>query len=114
LEKKSLLKLAYQKLLLYRGLELYADRDYANALTMFKKSIDGQIEAAITARATFWKAETEYVLDDYKNALLSFKQFQDCLALLLHLNIKYQLQYRLHLFQTQGIRSSGYLLSKPN
>jgi hypothetical protein len=39
---------------------------------MFKKSIDGQIEAA--ARATFWKA-TEYVLDDYKNALLSFKQF---------------------------------------
>jgi hypothetical protein len=29
-----------------------------NALTMFKKSIDGQIEAAITARATFWKAET--------------------------------------------------------
>jgi hypothetical protein len=42
---------------------------------MFKKSIDGQIEAAITARATFWKAETEYVLDDYKNALLSFKQF---------------------------------------
>jgi hypothetical protein len=39
---------------------------------MFKKSIDGQIEAAITARATFWKAETEYVLDDYKNALLSF------------------------------------------
>jgi hypothetical protein len=55
---------------------------------MFKKSIDGQIEAAITARATFWKAETEYVLDDYKNALLSFKVFQDCLALLLHLNIK--------------------------
>jgi TolA-binding protein len=65
--------LAYQKLL-FRGLELYADRDYAEALTMFKKSIDGQIEAAI-ARATFWKAETEYVLDDYKNALLSFKQF---------------------------------------
>jgi hypothetical protein len=28
-----------------------------NALTMFKKSIDGQIEA--TARATFWKAETD-------------------------------------------------------
>jgi hypothetical protein len=73
---------------------------------MFKKSIDGQIEAAITARATFWKAETEYVLD-YKNALLSFKQFSG--LSLLHLNIKHQLQYRLHLFQTQGIRSSGYL-----
>jgi TolA-binding protein len=57
-------KLAYQKKLLYRGLELYADRDYAEAL-MFKKSIDGQ-RSAMTARATFWKAETEYVLDDYK------------------------------------------------
>jgi hypothetical protein len=79
---------------------------------MFKKSIDGQIEAAITARATFWKAETEYVLDDYKNALLSFKQFSGLSRALLHLNKKYQLQYRLHLFQTQGIRSS--LLSKPN
>jgi hypothetical protein len=32
---------------------------------MFKKSIDGQ-RSAMTARATFWKAETEYVLDDYK------------------------------------------------
>jgi hypothetical protein len=53
LEKIEALKInwLYQKLL-YRGLELYADRDYANALTMFKKSIDGQIEAAITARAT--------------------------------------------------------------
>jgi TolA-binding protein len=45
------------------------------ALKMFKKSIDGQVDAAMTARATFWKAETEYVLDDYKNALLSFRQF---------------------------------------
>jgi tetratricopeptide (TPR) repeat protein len=68
-------KLAYQKVTFYRGLELHADREYAEALKMFKKSIDGQMDAAMTARATFWKAETEYVLDDYKNALLSFKQF---------------------------------------
>jgi TolA-binding protein len=67
LEKIEALKINWHiKSYFYRGLELYADRDYANALTMFKKSIDGQIEAAITARATFWKAETEYVLDDYK------------------------------------------------
>jgi tetratricopeptide (TPR) repeat protein len=68
-------KLVYQKVTFYRGLELYADRDYAEALKMFKKSIDGQIDLAMTARATFWKAETEYVLDDYKNASLSFRQF---------------------------------------
>ncbi|EIA08984.1 tetratricopeptide repeat protein [Flavobacterium frigoris] len=68
-------RLAYQKVTFYRGLELYADRNYSEAATMFKKSIDGQIDADFTARATFWKGETEYVLDDYKNALLSYKQF---------------------------------------
>jgi len=68
-------KLAYQKVTFYRGLELYADRNYQEAATMFQKSIGGQIDADFAARATFWKAETEYVLDDYKNALLSYKQF---------------------------------------
>jgi hypothetical protein len=41
---------------------------------MLRKSIDGQIDASFTARATFWKGETEYVLDDFKN-LFSSKQF---------------------------------------
>lgn len=68
-------RLAYQKVTFYRGLELYSDRSYQEAATMFKKSIDGQIDADFTARATFWKGETEYVLNDYTNALLSYKQF---------------------------------------
>ena len=68
-------KVAYQKVTFYRGLELYDDRDYPEALRMFKKSIDGQIDATFTARAIFWKAESEYVLNDYQNALLSYKQF---------------------------------------
>jgi tetratricopeptide (TPR) repeat protein len=89
-------KSAYQKVTFYRGLELYADRDYLEALKMFKKSIDGQIEPAITARATFWKAETEYVLDDYKNALLSFRQFSGLLrasAAPEYKNINYNIAY---------------------
>ena len=68
-------KLAYQKVTFYRGLELYADRNYPEAAKMFKKSLDEHIDASFTARATFWKGETEYVLGDYKSALLSFKQF---------------------------------------
>jgi tetratricopeptide (TPR) repeat protein len=68
-------KLAYQKVTFYRGLELYADRNYQEAATMFEKSIDGQIDASFSARATFWKGETEYVLDIFKNAVLSYKQF---------------------------------------
>ncbi|MFT5715279.1 MAG: TolA-binding protein, partial [Flavobacterium sp.] len=49
--------------------------NFQEAATMFKKSIDGQIDADFAARSTFWKGETEYVLDDYRNALLSYKQF---------------------------------------
>ena len=68
-------KLAYQKVTFYRGLELYTDGKYQEAATLFEKSLDQQKDAKFTARATFWKGETEYVLDDFKNAVLSYKQF---------------------------------------
>lgn len=69
-------KLAYQKVTFYRGLELYTDGKYQEAATLFSNSLDVQKDAKFTARATFWKGETEYVLDDFKNAVLSYKQFQ--------------------------------------
>lgn len=69
-------KAAYQKVTFYRGLELYTDGDYQEALKMFKKSIAEQKDQKFTARATFWKGETEYVLDNFNEALLSFKQFE--------------------------------------
>ncbi|MFE3870833.1 tetratricopeptide repeat protein [Flavobacterium sp. ZS1P70] len=68
-------KLAYQKVLFYRGLELYTDGNYEEASKMFTKSISEQRDATFTARATFWKGETEYVQNDFKEALISFKQF---------------------------------------
>lgn len=68
-------KEAYQKVTFYRGLELYTDGSYPEALAMFKKSIAEPRNAKFTARATFWKGETEYVLDSFNEALLDFKQF---------------------------------------
>lgn len=68
-------KLAYQKVLFYRGLELYNESNYAEALKMFNGAVKEQKNAEFTARATFWKAESEYVTDDFRNALLSYKQF---------------------------------------
>lgn len=68
-------KSAYQKVTFYRGLELYTDGNYTDALAMFKKSIAQPSDAKFTARATFWKAETEYVQDKFSEALISFKQF---------------------------------------
>jgi TolA-binding protein len=69
-------KLAYQKVTFYRGLELYTDKKYQEAAIVFEKSLDQQKDVKFTARATFWKGETEYVLNDFKNAVLSYKQFQ--------------------------------------
>jgi TolA-binding protein len=68
-------KLAYQKVTFYRGLELYTDGKYQEAAILFEESLEEQRDANFTARATFWKGEAEYVLDDFKNALLSYKQF---------------------------------------
>ncbi len=74
--KTSQNRTAYQKVAFYRGLELYTDGDYQEALKLFKKSISENKDQKFTARATFWKAETEYVLDNFNDALLSFKQFE--------------------------------------
>ena len=68
-------KVAFQKVSFYRGVELFTDGSYKEALAMFKRSVAEQKDAKFTARGTFWKAETEYVLDDFTNALLSYKQF---------------------------------------
>jgi TolA-binding protein len=69
-------KQAYQKVTFYRGLELLTDGNYQDALAMFKKSIAEPRDAKFSARATFWKGETEYVLDNFSESLLSFKQFE--------------------------------------
>jgi len=68
-------KQAYQKVTFYRGLELFTDGNYQEALSMFKKSIGEQQDAKFTSRATFWKGETEFVLDSFIESLISFKQF---------------------------------------
>ena len=76
LEKnKSANRAAYQKVTFYRGLELYTDGDYRSALQMFNKSIAEPRDARFTARAHFWKAESEYVLENFSEALVSYKQF---------------------------------------
>lgn len=68
-------KLAYQQVTFYRGLELYTDGDYKGAYSLFKKSIAEHKLASFSARATFWKGETEYSLDQFEEAKLSFLQF---------------------------------------
>ena len=69
-------RLAYQKVAFYRGIEVYNDINYNEAKVLFDKSIDEAKDPIFTTRATFWKAETDYQLTNYNDALVGFRQFQ--------------------------------------
>lgn len=68
-------RLAYQKVAFYRGLELFTDGNYQGAYDLFKKSVSENKDAKFTTRATYWKGEAEYNLDQYNEAMLSYRQF---------------------------------------
>ncbi len=68
-------KLAYQKVTFYRGLEVYTDGKYQEAYILFKKSLTENKDTKIFARAIYWKAECEYSLDQFSDAVLTYKQF---------------------------------------
>lgn len=69
-------KEAYQKVTFYRGIELYNASEFQEAKNHFDKSLSEPQAAKYTARATFWKAETDYNLTSYDDALVGFKQFE--------------------------------------
>jgi TolA-binding protein len=68
-------KVAYQKVAFYRGIELYNESKYLEAESYFDKSISEPRDDNYLARAIFWKAETDYNLTNYDDALVGFKQF---------------------------------------
>ncbi len=68
-------KLAYQKVTFYRGLELYNEGNYQEAITVFNKSLKEPRDANFTARAIFWKAESDYLLSNFEESLIGYKQF---------------------------------------
>lgn len=69
-------KTAFQKVAFYRGLELYNESKYQEALELFNKSLKEPRDPVFTRRALFWKAETNYNLTNYNDALIGFKEFQ--------------------------------------
>ncbi len=68
-------KKAYQKVTFFRGLELYNEGNYQEAVALFEKSLKEPIDAVITARATYWKAESDYLASNFEAALVGYKQF---------------------------------------
>ncbi|SFU40452.1 TolA-binding protein [Pustulibacterium marinum] len=70
-------KETYQKVAFYRGVELFNEGDYQQAKSYFDKSLSQPINSTYNARARFWKGECDYLLTNYADALISFKQFEN-------------------------------------
>ncbi len=67
---------AYQRATFYRGLELFNNLDYENAIINFDKSLNNaKYNHIYHAQAIFWKGEAYYRLKDYNNAQSLFNKF---------------------------------------
>jgi len=69
-------KQAYQKVAYFYGLELFEAGDYYEAIKNFDKALKEPRDQNITARATFWKAESEYNVNRMDDAILGYREFK--------------------------------------
>lgn len=95
-EKDDRLKEAYQKITYYRGVELFNDRDFFDAVAMFKKSQENPIDRKIHSNSLFWTGEAYFRLDQFDLAATYFNRFLNSpgarnlpLFYLAHYNIGY-------------------------
>ena len=68
-------KQAYQKVAYYYGIELYEQGDYYEAIKQFEKALKEPRDAKITAKATYWKAESDYNVNRVDDAIIGYKEF---------------------------------------
>ncbi len=66
---------AYQKITFFRGVEIFNDKSYKEAIEMFNKSLEHQYNKAIAAQSYFWKAESFFRLGDYDKSIENYNSF---------------------------------------
>ncbi|MDA3780621.1 MAG: tetratricopeptide repeat protein [Bacteroidales bacterium] len=77
--KDPAIKEAYQKVAYYRGLELYNNLHYADAVIIFQKSLKYSIyNKGIAARSYYWLAEANYQLEKFNEAKKQYNKFILC------------------------------------
>ncbi len=74
-DKTPKIKEAYQLVAYYRGVELYNDKNYAEARKMFLKSVQYPLDPAIEAQCYYWIAEMELSKGNYQQAIRSYNKF---------------------------------------
>ena len=75
--KSPSVKEAYQRVTYYRGLELFNDGNYSEAMKYFGKSLDNAVfNPTYKAQALYWNAEANSRLGQYQKAIEGFTAFQ--------------------------------------
>ncbi len=65
----------FQKVAFYRGVELFTEENYPSAKEFFENSLTVNNDKLITAQATFWKGESNYRLNNYRDAITDFNTY---------------------------------------
>ncbi len=71
IENKSL----YQKAAFYRGIQVFNEDDYADAIINFEKALINPIDVNMASRTTYWIGESNFRLSNFDVALESFSFF---------------------------------------
>ena len=71
-----ILKVTYQKLLYFKGVEYFNNNDLNNAEKLFKKSLAQNSDLKWNALNHYWLAEISYMRKDYSTAIEGWKKFQ--------------------------------------
>lgn len=72
------IKRAYQRVAFYRGLELFTNQRYSDALLIFDKALKySKYDSEIHARTLYWLAETYVRENDPETAEIYYRQFLD-------------------------------------
>ncbi len=66
----------FQKVAFLRGMELFNEGKYDQALSLFDLSLQYGKDKDFRDKAVFWKAEALYRLGKYKDALVEYKDFE--------------------------------------
>ena len=65
----------YQQVALYRGIELFNEGNFREANEFFGKALSERRDPRFTALATFWKAESDFNLNNFREALIGYREF---------------------------------------
>ncbi|MEW5847037.1 MAG: tetratricopeptide repeat protein [Bacteroidota bacterium] len=75
-KKDATIKTALQRAAYFRGLELFQNLNYSEAIDMFTKSLEhAGYNQQIAAQALFWRAEAHYRLLNFENAANDLEKF---------------------------------------